>query len=105
MMKYASRVKQRLRSLSVWRLEHVPRNSNGKADALASVPALLPVNETIVLPIYYQPGSSIASDQVSQVDEVTPTWMDAIVRYIQTGELPDEKIRPTRFKSNRLDFL
>ena len=61
MVKYVSRVKQRLSSFSVWKLEHIPRDSNEKADTLASVAASLPIIKTIFLPIYYQPVSSIAS--------------------------------------------
>ena len=64
MVKYVSRVKQRF-----WKLEHIPRDSNEKADALASVAASLLITETIFLPIYYQPFSSIASPQVNQVDK------------------------------------
>ena len=72
MAKYVSRVKQRLNSFPVWKLEHFPRDSNEKADALASVAASLPITETIFLPIYYQLGSSIASPQVNQVDKDPP---------------------------------
>ena len=53
MVKYVSRVKQRLSSFLVWKLEHVPRDSNEKVDALASMAASLPITETIFMPIYY----------------------------------------------------
>ena len=43
MVKYVSRVKQRLSSFPVWKLEHIPRDSNEKADALVSVTASLPI--------------------------------------------------------------
>ena len=65
MVKYVSRVKQRLRSFLVWKLEHISMDSNEKADALASVTAFLPINETIFLPIYYHSVSSITSPQVN----------------------------------------
>ena len=73
MVKYVSRVKQCLNSFSVWKLEHIPRDSNEKADALALVAASLPIIETIFLPIYYQSGSLIASSQVNQVDKDPPS--------------------------------
>ena len=91
MEKYVSRVKQCLGSFSVFKLEHVPKDYNDKADALASVAASFPITEIIFLPIYYQPFSSIAPSQVSQVDEILPSWMDPIIHYISTGELPNEK--------------
>ena len=53
MEKYVSRVKQRLGSFSIWKLEHVPQDYNDKADALAAAAATMPINETIFLPIYY----------------------------------------------------
>ena len=61
MVKYVSRVKQCLNIFSVWKLEHVPRDSNERADALASVVASLPITKTIFLPIYYRLVSSIVS--------------------------------------------
>ena len=104
MAKYVSLVKQRLGSLEAWKLEHIPRNCNEKVDALLAVAASLPITETMFLPIYYQPNSSIITTRVSQVDEVSPSWMDPIVQYINTRELPNKRdkahkiqIQSTRF--------
>ena len=62
-----------------------------KADALAAVAASLPITKTIFLPIYYQSDSSIATILVNLVGETSPSWMDPITLYINTGELPNEK--------------
>ena len=104
MVKYVSRVKQRLRSFSVWKLEHIPRDSNEKADTLAFVAASLPITETIFLLMYYQPVSSIASSQVNQVDKDPLSWMDPITLYLSTRQLPSERdkahkiqVQSTRF--------
>ena len=43
MTKYASLVKQKLNTLSGWKLEHVPRDCNERADALAAVATSLPI--------------------------------------------------------------
>ena len=91
MEKYASLIKQKLSTLTTWKLEHIPRDSNERVDALAVVAASLPITETIYLPIYYQPGSSILHTQVSQVEESPPSWMDPIRLYIATRELPDNR--------------
>ena len=91
MAKYASLTKQKLSALTVWKLEHVPKNHNEKADALAVVAASLPVKESIYLPIYYQPESSISHATISQIEEVTPSWIDLIQLYIATGKLPDDR--------------
>ena len=45
MVRYASLVKQRLRSFMAWKLEHIPRDSKEKADALASVAASLLIKD------------------------------------------------------------
>ena len=91
MEKYVSWVKQRLGSFSIWKLEHVPRDCNNKTDALVVVAASLPITEKIFMPIYYQLFSSISTSQVSQVYEITPSWMDPIIHYISMGELPSER--------------
>ena len=104
MEKYVSQVKQSLNSFSVWNLEHIPKDSNEKADELASVAASLLITEIIFLPIYYQSGSSIASPWVNQVDKDPPSWMDPITLYLNAGQLPTERnkahnlqIQATRF--------
>ena len=56
---FVSLVKQRFGSFSSWNLEHIPRDCNEKTDALAAVVSSLPLTETVFLPIYYQPDSSI----------------------------------------------
>ena len=53
--KYVCLVKLRLESFVPWKLGHIPRGSNEKADALAAVVASLPTKETVLLPVYYQP--------------------------------------------------
>ena len=91
MEKYVSQVKQRLNSFPVWKLEHVPRESNEMAVALAFVAASLPITETIFMPIYDQSSSSIASPQVNQVDKDPPSWMDPVTLYLSTGQLPTKR--------------
>ena len=91
MAKYVSLVKQCLASFSAWKLEHIPKDYNEKADALAAVAASLLMIETVFLPIYYQLNSSIITTRVSKVDEVYLSSMDPIVKYINTGELPNER--------------
>ena len=43
MAKYVSLVKQRLDNFSAWKLKHVTRDRNEKADALAAIAALFPI--------------------------------------------------------------
>ena len=104
MAKYASLVKQKLSTLSAWKLEHVTRDSNERVDALSAVAASFPIKETIYLPIYYQPGSSILRAQVSQIKEVPPSWMDPIWLYIATGELPNDRGRAHKIQIQSARF-
>ena len=107
MAKYVTLVKQRLASFSTWKLEHVPKDSNERADALVVVAASLPITKTIFLPVYYQPDSSIATIQVSQVGETSHSWMDPIAQYINTRELPNEKdqAHKVRIQSARFSLI
>ena len=58
MTKYVSLVTRQLGNFTAWKLEHVSRDSNEKADALA---ASLPIKESVFLPVYYQPELSVAT--------------------------------------------
>ena len=49
MAKYVTLVKQRLACFSTWKLEHVPKDSNEKVDALAAVAASLLISAQKVL--------------------------------------------------------
>ena len=72
MAKYVCLVKLRLESFTTWKLEHIPRGSNEKADALVVVAASLPTKETMLLPFYYQPESLIAANRVNEIEEACP---------------------------------
>ena len=92
MARYVGLVKQKLGSFAAWRLEHIPRDSNERADALALVAASIPIKEAVFLPIYYQSTSSIIIDWVSHKDEASPSWLSLIMHYLSSGELPDNKV-------------
>ena len=91
MAKYVSLINLWLGSFAAWRLEHVPRSSNEKTDALAAVATSLPIKETVLLSVYYQPESSITTSQVNEVDETSPSWMTLVARYLSSGELPNNR--------------
>ena len=92
MVEYASLVKQRLGSFVAWKLEHILRDSNEKADALAEMATSIPIREIVFLLVYYQLMSSITADQVSQIDEESPSWLTPIMHYLSTKGLPDNRI-------------
>ena len=98
MAKYVCLVKLRLESFAAWKLEHIPRGSNEKADALATVAASLPTKETMLLLVYYKPESSITANRVNEIEEACPSWMTLKVRYLSSGELLDSRVEAHKIK-------
>ena len=92
MVRYISLVKQQLGSFAAWKLEHIPRDSNEKVDALVVVASSILVCEIVFLPVYFQLASSIMTDQVSQIDEEFSSWLTLIMRYLSSGELSNNRI-------------
>ena len=92
MAKNVCMVKLRLERFAAWKLEHIPRGSNKKADALTVMAAPLPTKETILLPVYYQLESSIAASRVNDIENVCPFWMTLIACYLSLGELSDSRV-------------
>ena len=104
MAKYVSLINLRLGSFEDLLLEHVPRSSDEKANTLAALAASLPIKETVLLPIYYQPESSITTNRVNEVDKTSPSWMTLVFCYLSSGDLSDNKdeaykiqVQATRF--------
>ena len=62
MTKYVCLDKLQLESFVSWKLEHIPRVSNEKANALATVVSSLLTKEIVLLTVYYQLMSSIAAN-------------------------------------------
>ena len=50
-----------------WRLEHISRDLNEKADSLATVATSLIIEETVFLLVYYQSESSTAANRVNEI--------------------------------------
>ena len=89
---------QQLGSFVAWKLEHILRITNEKAEALAAVAASIPIKETVFLPVYYQSTSFITTDQVSQIDETSSYWLTPIMHYLSSGELPDNRVKAHRIQ-------
>ena len=93
MTRYVSLVNLHLGSFTAWRLEHVSRNSKEKADALEAIAVSIPINETMLLPVYYLLESSITTNWVNEIDDTGLSWMTAIVRYLSSRELPKNRAK------------
>ena len=104
MGKYVCLVKLQLECFAAWKLEHIPRGSNKKADALAVVAASLPTKETLLLPVYYQSESSITASLVNNIEDTCPSWMTLIARYQSSGELPDSRVEAHKIRVQAAQF-
>ena len=104
MAKYVSLINLRLGSFMALRLEHVLRSSNEKADALATIVASLPIKEAVLLRVYYQPKSSITTNQVNEVNETGPSWMTPVVLYLSSGELSDNRAKAHKIQVQVAQF-
>ena len=91
MAKHLGLVKQRLGNFEAWKLEHIPRDSNERADTLVAIAASILIKETVFLLIYYQPTSSIITGRVSQIDESGFSWFAPILHYLSLEELPNNR--------------
>ena len=89
MVRYACLVNQRLGSFTASEFEHIPRDLNQKAVVTASIS----IKETVFLPIYYQPTSSITTDRVIQIDKEFSSWLTLTMHYLGSGELPGNIIK------------
>ena len=54
MTRYLAIVEKRLKKLDEWIIKWVPREENGKVDALAEVATSLLINRMVMFPIYLQ---------------------------------------------------
>ncbi|XP_077215636.1 uncharacterized protein LOC143850257 [Tasmannia lanceolata] len=91
MRKYLAQVRQLVDKFTSFQIARVPRTENGKANVLSKLAAS---RYTALGNIYMEflKKSSIENEvvEVMQVDH-EPCWMDDIVNYMRSGNLPEEK--------------
>ena len=104
MAKYVCLVKLRLERFAVWKLEHIPKGSNENANALAVVAASLPTKEAVLLPVYYQPESSITASRVNDIEDTCPSWMTPIACYLSSRELLDDRVETHKIRVQAAQF-
>ncbi|XP_034673387.1 uncharacterized protein LOC117904737 [Vitis riparia] len=94
MARYLTKVKDILQRFAEWTIEKIKRTENGRADALASIAASLPIKEAILLPIHVQTNPSVVETSTCNTIEANQAdgqdWTETIIRYLQAGTLPEE---------------
>lgn len=71
MARYLSKTRANLDKLSEWVAKRVPQAENIQADALAGIVATLLIKEAVLLPLYHQVASSIATTPVCSANETS----------------------------------
>jgi hypothetical protein len=83
-------MQQLLARFQEFKIEHVPRGHNGRADLLAKLASTKKAmnNRSIVVEVVKSP--IIKKIEVSAIEETAPGWAKPIVEYIQ-GKIPEDK--------------
>ena len=71
MARYLAKLKDTLQQFTEWTVEKIRRTENGRADALASIAASLPIKEVILLLIHVQTNPSVAETSTCNTIEAT----------------------------------
>ena len=69
-----------------------------KVDALAGIDVTLLIKEAMMLPVYLKATPSITPEPVCRTNEANSGWMHDIVKYLKTGELPEEEKQAHRLR-------
>ncbi|KAK3033640.1 hypothetical protein RJ639_033765 [Escallonia herrerae] len=107
MAQYLNLVKTLAMKFQNFTIRQIPRDQNTQADTLSR---LASAEETDVrCPIYLEflKGRTISSQTEVETIEQEPCWMDMIVTYLSTGELPSERheARNLRVKATRYTLV
>ncbi|XP_058084614.1 uncharacterized protein LOC131232410 [Magnolia sinica] len=94
------KAKELIKGFKYYIVTRIPRTENAKADLLAKlastdeddIPRSVPV-EYVAKPSIDEPVSSIV-----QMIDSEPSWIDPIVRYLNKGELPEDRAEARRLK-------
>ncbi|CAA0817430.1 RNase H family protein, partial [Striga hermonthica] len=88
-------------------VEHIPRTLNVQADALSRLASSTGMESMEYVQVGQQEQPSTCLSEVTVLDPATsqnsPTWMDPIIRYLETGALPanPKEARALRIRAAR----
>ena len=102
--RYLAMVESHLEKLDGWVIQRVPREENGKADALVGISAILPIKEAVMLPVYLKIAPPITPKPMCNTSQTNLGLLLNIVKYLQIGEVPGEASAQTPNTSNTLHF-
>ncbi|XP_075507528.1 uncharacterized protein LOC142544357 [Primulina tabacum] len=95
MLKYLKLIQAWLEVFVDWNIEHIPRDENGEADALAKMAASLSqVSTREVLHV----SRLILSTEEETLPAPEDSWMTLMIKFIVSNELPEDKAQAQKIK-------
>ncbi|XP_057465149.1 uncharacterized protein LOC130754889 [Actinidia eriantha] len=106
MAKYLRMAKGLINEFRTFKIEQVGRELNAHADSLAALAVVFEgeIGRTIAVDIIPILSIEDMQDSVMVNTELRPSWMDPIVKYLRTDELPDDKKEAHRIRIKAARF-
>ncbi|XP_024024069.1 uncharacterized protein LOC112092339 [Morus notabilis] len=98
MAAYLKKVKEALGKFTTYDIQQVPRAENSNADALTRLATSRDADLLNLVPLeVLKTPSTEKRPEVAPVD-LQPSWMDPIIRYLVSGELPENRRQAQKMK-------
>ncbi|XP_059670727.1 uncharacterized protein LOC132316237 [Cornus florida] len=100
MKSYLQKVKELKNHFQRFLIHQIPREENGKADALARLATALEPEINKNIPLEYLDELSISQERQIEVQQaiLSVEWADPIIRYIKDGVLPTDRVEAQKVK-------
>ncbi|XP_073298471.1 uncharacterized protein [Primulina huaijiensis] len=102
MLKYLQLIKTQAKIFVDWGIEQIPREENGEADALAKMAASL--SEVSTWEVLHVSRLNLSTDKEA-LPAPEDSWMTFLIRFIEAGELPEDKIQAQKIKRQAPRFV
>ena len=98
MKKYLDKTKEQLGQLGEYKICHIPREQNARADALSKLASTKPGgnNRSLIQETLQNPSTS-EEKKVLSISDQDQGWMTPIINYLKSETLPTEKKDAKRF--------
>ncbi|XP_062086151.1 uncharacterized protein LOC133792258 [Humulus lupulus] len=88
---YLAKAQEMLHNFRRFTIQHVLREYNSNADALAKLATTKDAELINIVPIDYLDAPSISAPDEVEVIQPQDGWMEPIIKYLVSGELPQDK--------------
>ncbi|XP_070011370.1 uncharacterized protein [Nicotiana sylvestris] len=104
MQKYLEKLHVMLHRFKEWTLNHVPREQNSEADALANLGSS--TEEDIVLGTVVQLSRSVVEEGHAEINSTSLTWdwRNKYIDYLKDGKLPSDHIESRTLRTKAARF-